>query len=88
MASSWGKHSTGASEKSIVPGYTDGLKTLGLGIIGMEEGHYEQKQSIYNLKEQIEEDKLFKINSSVRNLLKDLKEQEETPTGIKDENKA
>jgi hypothetical protein len=76
----WGKHSTGASVKNVVPGYLDGLKTLGRGIIGMEEGLYEENQSIYSLKEQTEEDKLFQINDSVRNLLESLE--------IKNEDKA
>jgi len=76
----WGKHSTGASVKNVVPGYLDGLKTLGRGIIGMEEGLYEENQSFYSLKEQTEEDKLFQINDSVRNLLESLE--------IKNEDKA
>ena len=55
---------------------------------GLTTGIYEQEEPTYILREQIEEDKLFKINSSVRNLLKDLENKEETLTGKNDENKA
>ena len=87
MAASWGKLSTGTSEKSRLPGYMDGLKTLGRGIVGMEEGIYKQDESIYNLREQTEEDNLFKINESVRNLLESLENNMKT-TEQNDENKA
>ena len=55
---------------------------------GLSTGIYEDKQPIYNLREQQEEDKLFKVNEAVRNLLKGLEESLDTPTGNKDEIKA
>jgi len=60
---------------------------LGRGIVGMEEGIYKQDESIYNLREQTEEDNLFKINESVRNLLESLENNMKT-TEQNDENKA
>ena len=40
--------------------------------IGFNEGIYEEVESIYSLKEQTEEDKLFNINESIRNIIKSL----------------
>jgi len=77
LASSWGQGSVGSSQRSTLPGYSDGLAALGKGIVGMEEGIYGQNESIYNLKEQAEEDKLFQINNSVRNLLESLENKNE-----------
>ena len=67
MAAQWGQQMTSPSLRNIAPGYGghDSLKSLGAGI-------YEQKEPIYNLSEQKEEDKLFQLNDSIRFLLDDL----------------
>jgi len=80
IAASWGQGSTGTSQRSTLPGYRDGLATLGKGIVGMEEGVYGQNEPIYSLKEQTEEDKLFQINNSVRSLLESLENKNEDKT--------
>ena len=51
---------------------------------GMSTGIYEQKDPIYSLREQDEEDKLFQINESTRSLLAELENHKEK----KDESKA
>ena len=76
-----------ATMRNILPGYADGLKSLGKGFVPTAEGVgiYEDDQSIYSLREQTEEDKLFQINESVRTLLTDLESIEKNPTEQKDE---
>ena len=61
------------TQRSRDIGYPD-LQSLGRGV-------FTEEQSNYNLREQSEEDKLFQINETVRNLIKDL----ETTTEQKDE---
>ena len=72
--------------RNIVPGIQD------IGSItkmnGLATGIYEQDESIYNLREQTEEDKLFRINESIRNLLKGLENNKKSTTEQEDENKA
>ena len=53
--------------------------------IGPNVGIYEEDASIYNLKEQTEEDKLFKINKSIRDILESL--EKNTVTEQKNEKK-
>ena len=65
-----------AVPRNLFPGYADGLKALGKGFVGMSEGVYEEDESIYSLREQTEEDKLFEINESVRTLIEDLDKKE------------
>ena len=84
LAASWGQQYTGTSDRSIYPGYADGLSSLAKGIVG--EGSYEEEPSIYNLREQTEEDKLFKVGDSVRNLLESLENNKEVLTEQQDEN--
>jgi hypothetical protein len=55
---------------------------------GIGSGIYEQEEPIYILKEQAEEENLFKINNSVRTLLEDLENNNKILTEQKDENKA
>jgi hypothetical protein len=85
-AAKYSKEKSGNSLRNLVPGAGD-IGSLSK-MSGLGTGIYEQEEPTYILREQIEEDKLFEINSSVRNLLKDLKDKEEKSTGIKDENKA
>jgi len=40
--------------------------------IGANVGIYAEEQSIYNLKEKFEEEKLFEVNESIRSLLEGL----------------
>ena len=75
-ASSHGQQQSSATFRNILPGYADGLKSLGKGFVPTSEGIYEEEQSIYNLREQTEEDKLFEVNNSVRNLIEELEKKE------------
>jgi hypothetical protein len=72
--------------RNILPGYADGLKSLGKGFVPQAEGVYEQEESIYNLSEQTEEAKLFQLNDSIRNLLESLENTNEVLTEHQDEN--
>jgi len=70
----------GSSLRNIVPGMRD-IQTLSRGI-------YEQEASIYNLREQTEEDKLFRVNKSVKVLIEDLEKKENLLLEQKNEDKA
>jgi len=76
-----------ATMRNILPGYADGLKSLGKGFVPTAEGMgiYEEDQSIYSLREETEEKKLFQINESVRTLIKDLEGTTEKLTEQDDE---
>ena len=78
MKSQYASEKSSATMRNILPGYADGLKSLGQGFVPTAEGVYEEEQSIYNLREQKEEDKLFKVNESIRTLLDDLEKIEDT----------
>jgi len=75
--------------RQIVPGAHDIMnlaKVNGLAN-GITEGIYGSEESIYSLREEREEDKLFHINKSVRNLISELEtKEEETKTEQEDEN--
>ena len=85
-AAKYSKEKSSSAVRNTVPAMQD-ISSL-TKMNGLSTGIYEDKEPIYNLREQQEEDKLFKINNSVRNLLKDLEESLEKPTGNKDEIKA
>ena len=55
-------------------------------MLPLSKGIYEQDESIYNLKESKEEQKLFEVNDSLHNLLKDLENSKKTITEQNDEN--
>lgn len=78
--SKWSKQMAGSSLRNIVPGARD-IQALAKGI-------YEQEASIYSLREQSEEDKLFTINKSVKVLLEDLETKEKLIMEHKNEDKA
>ena len=86
MKSQYASEKGSATMRNVMPGYADGLKSLGKGFVPTAEGIgiYEEDQSIYSLREQTEENKLFEINESVRTLLEGLQEKE-TLTEQKDE---
>ena len=69
--------------RNVVPGYRD-IQSL-VKMDGIGSGIYEEDQSIYNLREQTEEDKLFTIDKSVRDLLQEL-ENKNTITEQENEN--
>ena len=71
--------------RNILPGYADGLKSLGQGFVPTSEGIYEEEQSIYSLREEKEEAKLFQLNNSIRRLLEGL-ESTQTKPESKNEN--
>ena len=78
--SKWAKQVAGPSLRNIVPGAGE-IQTLAKGI-------YEEEASIYSLREQTEEDKLFKINKSIKVLLENLEGKEKLITEQKNEDKA
>ena len=69
-ASKHSKEKSSATLRNIMPGYTD-IKTL-TKMDGVSAGIYEQEDSTYSLREDTEENQLFQINESVRNLLSEL----------------
>ena len=86
MASAGGqKHSSG--HRNIFPGARDIAniaKPHGISV-----GIYERDLSIYNLREETEEEKLFEVNESVRTLLENLETRDKKNLeNIKDEDKA
>jgi len=85
-ASKYSKEKSSPGVRNVMPGYGD-LKTL-TTMNGLGAGIYEQDESIYNLRESDEENKLFEINESVRNLLQDLNKNQTLITEKKDEEQA
>jgi len=83
--SQWAKEKSSSTLRNIVPGMRD-IQTLANppGARGI----YEEEESIYSLREKTEEDKLFKINTSIRTLLEGLEKKDNLVTEQKDENKA
>jgi hypothetical protein len=75
----WSKQAVGSSLRTTLPGSRD-IQSLAKGI-------YEQEASIYSLREQSEEDKLFKINKSIKVLLEGLEVKEKLITEQKNEDK-
>ena len=66
---SLGGQSVGKNTKTnIFPG----VKELGTLARGITEGIYENDQSTYKVRERLEEEKLFDVNTSVRNLIEGL----------------
>ena len=83
------KHSREKSSstiRNVMPGYGD-LRSL-TKMDGIGTGIYEEDLSIYKMKDQNEENKLFEVNNSIRELLQELKHKDESNKEQKDENKA
>ena len=78
--SKWSKQMSGASIRNILPGARD-IQTLARGI-------YEQDESIYSLREQDEEKKLFQVNKSIKTLIEDLDRKDKLLAENKNEDKA
>tara|TARA_R110001583_G_scaffold3654_3_gene22649 strand:+ start:1918 stop:3918 length:2001 start_codon:yes stop_codon:yes gene_type:complete len=78
------KEKSSSALRNVLPAYGD-LKTLAR-MDGVSVGVYEHDLSIYSLKEGQEEEKIFKVNNSVRNLIKDLETNNKTPSEQKNEN--
>jgi len=83
-ASKYSREKGSNTIRNIMPGYGD-LKSL-VKMGGLGSGIYEEDQSIYSLREQTEEKKLFTVTASVRNLLKEL-ESKDLITEHKNEDK-
>ena len=79
----YNKEKSSSTIRNVVPGLSD-LNTLANPSIGS--GIYEQDESIYNLREQNEEEKLFTLNSSVKVLLEGLENNNKDIVEQKDEN--
>ena len=83
--SQYASEKASSTMRNTLPGYADGLKSLGRGFVPTAEGIYEEDPSIYSLREKTEENKLFKIDESIRILLNDLEKTSETQTEEDDE---
>ena len=82
LAAKYNKEKSSSTIRNVLPGAElSTIPSIGNGI-------YEEEQSIYNLREQTEEDKLFQINESVRHLIEDLENKNISTEQKKDENKA
>ena len=57
---------------NVFPGAKE-LRTLARGIT---EGIYENNQSTYKVREKLEEEKLFDVNDSIRNLIEGLEKKQ------------
>jgi hypothetical protein len=83
--SQWAKEKTSSTLRNIMPGMRD-MQTL-KNPAGAR-GIYEENESIYSLREKTEENKLFRINNSVKILLEDLEKKENLLMEHTDEDKA
>jgi len=83
FAAAGNREKSSSTPRNVFPGKTD-LDTL-TGMHGLA-SLYEQDQSIYKLKEDEEESKLFELNNSIRSLIEGL-EEKEILTEQQDENK-
>jgi hypothetical protein len=77
------KEKSSSGVRNMMPGYSD-LKSMA-SMNGLGAGIYEDDRSIYNLREDAEESRLFEINDSVRSLLQDL--ETNNPNNLLTENK-
>ena len=73
-ASKYSREKSSATLRNTVPGLTD-LQNVSK-MTGLANGIYEQDASIYNLREQKEENRLFEINNTVRSLIDELEEKD------------
>jgi hypothetical protein len=85
-ASQYADEKARPTKRTMWPGYADGLASLGKAFVPTSEGIYEEEQSTYSLREQTEEEQLFTISDSVRNLLQEL-ENKDLITEQKNEDK-
>jgi hypothetical protein len=81
-AAKYSKEKSSATIRNIFPGAE--INT----VPSIARGIYEEKQSIYSLREQTEEDKLFVINESVKNLIEGLENKKPKREQKKNEDKA
>ena len=84
IAAAGNREKSSSTSRNVFPGMTD-INTL-TGMHGLA-SLYEQQEAIYKLREKNEEDKLFELNESIRNLIEGL-EEKETATEQKNESKA
>jgi len=69
-ASKYSKEKSSSGARNVTPGYGD-IRSL-IGMDGLGTGIYEEDQSIYTLKELSEEERLFNVNASMRDLIESL----------------
>jgi len=77
------KEKSSSTTRNVLPGYSD-LKTL-TKMDGISAGIYEAEETTYSLREQTEEEKIFQVPTSLRNLLSDLEEKTKKTVENKDE---
>tara|TARA_R100000808_G_C2153931_1_gene164604 strand:+ start:352 stop:2376 length:2025 start_codon:yes stop_codon:yes gene_type:complete len=86
MQSQWAKEKSSNTIRNTIPGMAD-IATLASPAAGR--GIYEQNESIYSMKEQIEEQKIFQVNKNIRQLIEELDKKKDISTAEKkNENKA
>ena len=73
------------SNRTLIPGMQD-MNSLGNGI--MEEGYFDEKDSIYNLNEHIEEQNIFNINEDVKILIENLETKKNKKVLVEHKNEA
>ena len=78
------KEKSSSTLRNTMPGYGD-LRTL-TRMDGVSTGIYEQEGPIYSGAEETEEEKIFSINESVRNLILDLESNKKEEVEQKNEN--
>jgi len=83
QASMYSKEKSSPGIRNTFPGYGD-LRTL-TTMNGLTSGIYEDQEATYTLREMAEEDRLFEINDSIRNLLHGLETNQNLLTENKDE---
>ena len=77
------KEKSSSGIRNVMPGYSD-LRSM-VKMDGLTAGIYEQDASIYNLREHSEEERLFKVNDSLGNLITELEKKESLLMEKKDE---
>ena len=77
------KEKSSSGIRNVMPGYSD-LRSM-VKMDGLTAGIYEQDASIYNLREHTEEERLFKVNDSLGNLITELEKKESLLMEQKDE---
>lgn len=94
-----GRHSSGPRQRNMGAQYNaekrgnstrskfQGVSDLATSTVpSIAKGIYEEKQSTYNLKESIEEQKIFEVNDSLNHLISSLEEKQKLITEQNDEN--
>ena len=83
-ASHYSKEKSSSGVRNLVPGASDINSLAKMG--SLANGIYENEASIYKLEEQLEEEKLFTLNNSVREILQTLEKKTQEKSEHENEN--